>query len=97
MIHLIQCLCPKRHAIFGLAYNPENMKPEDAMSGLRDLLQIAIEKGIINPWCGLCRSREWKYEDAETPYRTMEEAAPHLHDAEQKQRAARLFMDQHRN
>ena len=39
MIHVIQCLCPDRHCIFGMAYDPADISPEEAMQGFREVVQ----------------------------------------------------------
>lgn len=85
MIHLIQVLCPDRHAIFAIGYDPETLSPEDAMRGLKVLTQEMIDTHIINPWCGLCGSTCWAYEDRVTSFTTIEEARPVLENEECKQ------------
>lgn len=37
MIHLIQVLCPDRHAIFAIGYDPETLSPEDAMKRVKNI------------------------------------------------------------
>lgn len=78
MIHIIQCLCPQRHAIYAIAYDPDFMADDVAMAEFREQVTEWIRKGVINPWCGICGSREWAYEQRSTKYKTVSEARPEL-------------------
>lgn len=89
MIHLIQYLCPSRHCIAGIAYNPTDLPEEDAMAGFRQLVDEAVARHELNPWCGLCGSHELKYEDAITTFRTLEEARPVIEQLQAEQMATR--------
>lgn len=94
MIHIIQCLCPSRHCIFGVAYDPADMEHDVAMATFQQQVEQWIEKKEINPWCGICGSRDWKYEMARTKYTTMQEAATELAKEEAKQMESRRYIDQ---
>jgi hypothetical protein len=94
MIHIIQCLCPSRHAILGTAYPSEDTPDDVALA----VFQIAVEKMLamkaIRPECGICGSREWHYETGRTKWKTLEEAQPHLLQLEQENIASRALIDQ---
>jgi hypothetical protein len=66
MIHIIQCLCPDRHCIYGMAYDSADFKPGEAMIGFREMVQAAFDKKLFNPWCGICGSTVLSYEDCST-------------------------------
>jgi hypothetical protein len=85
MIHIIQCLCPDRHAIMGIAYDPKDMSPEEAMQAMREWVQGAIDTHVINPWCAICGSSMWQFEDGVSKFHTLEEAQPVLRESELKQ------------
>ncbi len=92
MIRIVQCLCPSRHAIMAYVYDDAEVTPERARYALAETLTAAIIEGPLNPWCGLCNSRSFHYEDAVTPFRTMEEALPHFERLERENQHARAVL-----
>ncbi len=73
-VRLVQLLCPNRHAIVAGAYLPGESTFDDTVAVLRNKLQ-ALEA----EWrCGICGSRRLAFEDAETHFRSLEQAAPEL-------------------
>jgi hypothetical protein len=105
MVRIVQCLCPQRHCIMAYAYEPGEtilgglvVDQANAVGVMRNFVDISIRHGLMNPWCGLCHSREWIYEDAASIFRTMEEARPALKIEEEAQRLTReWFARQSRN
>jgi len=95
LIHIIQCLCPKRHAILAVAYDPNDITSEQALTDFKSVVVCAIANRQINPWCAICDARapQWAYEDAPTKYETLKEASPELHRLEVEQHIARAHMD----
>jgi hypothetical protein len=95
MIHITQCLCPQRHCILAIAWDAADttttMTPEIAVASLRALVAAAVLPGVgwMNPWCGICHSREFSYEDGVTAFRTMDEARPALEEANRANERAR--------
>ena len=66
-VYLIQCLCPNRHAIMGIAYEargPSNVR----LAAFKLVMAQLIEEKAINPWCELCHSRDWHYETEKTRF-----------------------------
>jgi hypothetical protein len=92
MIHIIQCLCPDRHCIFALAYDPADLSSPEAMQGFKEMVQAALDKKLANPWCGMCGSTLWSYEDAVTKFATIEEARPAMKETEADQMATRAIL-----
>lgn len=79
MIHITQCLCgPQRHAILAITWADPEFTSGDAEAHLKIFVESLIETNTINPWCGICGSRNFRYEDGVTRYRTMKEATPDL-------------------
>lgn len=101
MIYIIQCLCPNRHAIYAIAYDPKGIPAEDAGLNPHEvymaMFQHQIEKWVaektINPWCGICNSRDWTYEQRRTKYKTMEEAEKELREIEAENIFTRMLID----
>jgi hypothetical protein len=102
-VRIVQCLCPKRHCIVGLAYemgqaalgsdgNDIALSPETAPSWLRGVLDGMILTGV-NPWCGLCGAERdsWIYEDAKSKFTSIEEARPELERLEREQAFTRMM------
>ena len=91
---LAQYLCPKRHAICALAYDRDETKPVEIEARL-----IAVTMaGVLNPWCGLCGSRELHIEHGKLPTDDWDEAMVLLKAAEAANLASRQFLgEQNRN
>ena len=72
MIHIIQLLCPLRHAIIGCAFDPEEYSFEEVKaSATKELAKLKA-----NPWCGICGSHDLRFEEGRTKFKTMAEAMP---------------------
>lgn len=73
-VHIVQCLCPQRHCIMGLAYEDGAATEPEATAMLRG----TMEQLQIHPWCGICGMGNFRFEDRLTPFVTMQDAAPFL-------------------
>ena len=97
-IHLIQCLCPERHAIMAVMYDPERISAEGALAGFQQVVELALQQKVIRQRCEICkRDVEFHYEDAVTKFNSIEEAAPLARQIEAQQLATRRFFDAARN
>lgn len=95
MIHIVQCLCPDRHCIMAVAYDDAVTDGEEAQRKLQGVIKQAVDAGgVINPWCGICQSRDFYYEDGVTRFRTMEEAMPALEQGQRDQLASRALINE---
>lgn len=92
MIRLTQCLCPSRHAIMAVFYDTDAPGP-----ALRDVVTLMIAEDLINPWCGICHSREFHYEDAATAFGSMEEATAAAKVLEEANMRSGKFLQSGRN
>ena len=91
-VRIVQVLCPSRHCIIATAYqSPDGEEIPEMKARLREKAETMIARGEMNPWCGICRSRKWTYEDAPTVFATMEEAAPYLAQNAADQAATREY------
>jgi hypothetical protein len=88
-IRLIQYLCPERHCIVGMAYDARERTAEDALN----LLKNSLAEAGLNPWCGICGSRNLWFEDAATKFVSLEEALPRLKEEEAKQILSRALIE----
>lgn len=84
-IYLVQCLCPKRHAISAsLVEDPDNLSQEqlDGRYGpsMQELLNSAIgsqsSAKLLNSWCPVCKAERetWTIETRMTKFKDMVEA-----------------------
>ena len=89
-IHLAQILCPQRHCIIALVYPSEDFTDEQGAKMIEAQLKDWLDKKILNPWCGLCASREFHTETGVTKFQTMKEAMPHVQEEELKQMLTQL-------
>ena len=97
-VWIAQLLCPSRHCV--LACAGEYVNAEDA-EVMREMLQRsfdeAVRHGYLNPWCGLCQSRELHIEIGATRFTTLAEATPALRENEANQAATAQFLKQGNN
>ena len=95
-VYLIQCLCPQRHCIAAIAYEADEPS-EEYLVVFKTTVAQSIAGGNVDPWCGICKSRDWHCETGKTPYRTMEEAREPLAALAAEQAQAREFFKQSKN
>jgi hypothetical protein len=104
MVRIVQCLCPARHCIMGIAYEPGTaaggsgmddiaLDESNASAFLRSIVEQAIANKTINPWCHICHSKERLYEDAVSKFKTIEEAQPELERLERANLRSRGLID----
>ena len=60
----------------------------------QESLMTAVRELKLNPWCGICGSRELKCETGQTRFTTMAEAQPHLYRSEIAQLSGRQILEQ---
>jgi hypothetical protein len=97
VIHLVQCLCPKRHCIFAIAFVHPEVTDEEATKIAKAQWQEGVESGGLNPWCALCNSQDMRFEVGQTRFGTMAEAMPHLEEMQREQIATRARLLRERN
>lgn len=97
-VRIVQLLCPQRHAVVAFAYESETGEalPEKT-DEFKVRLAAAYANHLLNPWCGICRSQDLRYEDEATIFKTLETAMPFLRELEQRQAATRKFFESGRN
>lgn len=88
MIFICQYLCPERHCVVALAYERTWTTPDQ----VEETLKKAMTENKVDPWCGLCRSTELRFEHARTRFDTMEEAMPFFKVEETKQAFTRVML-----
>jgi hypothetical protein len=100
-VRIVQCLCPQRHCWAAAPYLSANGLPEpDKIDGLRQRIAKILEaagKKRDDLCCGLCGSRKMHYEDAATPYSTMEEAEGPIAENAARQTLTREYFRRSRN
>ena len=91
-VRIVQVLCPSRHCIVATAYeSPDGEELPKLTERLRKQVEDLMAAGNMNPWCGLCNSRQWTYEDRATAYATIAEALPALAETERRNAATREY------
>lgn len=75
MVRLIQYLCPERHCILACYYETTTASPEDSAQMI-DKMKAEMKRLQFDPWCGICKSHELRFEDGATPWETLEEGMP---------------------
>lgn len=87
-IWLVQYLCPHRHAIAAIPYDPAEWSQADVETELLAQLELVG----VQPWCALCQSTELHFEHAKTRFTDWETALRALFASEQDQmHTRRLF------
>lgn len=89
-IFLIQLLCPLRHALLATMFDPVKLPQAIAMQRLEEQRQ----QMKLNPWCGICGSRNLAYEVRTTKFKTIEDAVAAAHMLEAEQIETRRELDE---
>jgi hypothetical protein len=89
-VRIIQLLCPDRHCIVEMPYQTEDgAEQPDKVARLKEKAAAMN----LDPWCGICKSRQLTYLDRPTKFRTMDEAEPFFRQIAAEQLATRRFLD----
>lgn len=97
-VRIVQCLCQQRHCLLALAYESLTGEADlDKSDMLRAKVVELIARHVLNPWCGICRSRALWYEDKATVFTSMHEAEAAFAQLEEAQRATAEFLRGSRN
>lgn len=94
-VRIIQLLCPERHCLFMVAYQTDDGQAVPTLA--EKARAFYLEKAHGDGACGICRSRDLNTEDGLTIWATTEEAKPYLMELQQRQIAARRFIDASRS
>lgn len=108
MVRLIQLLCPQRHCICAFAYEPgvtvapgpgEGMVLDEhnAAGYMKAYVDDLFARKVIDPWCGLCNSKQLVYEDRPSVFATLEAARPMLEQVQMQQAMTREYFRKTRN
>jgi len=89
MVKIVQLRCPARHCLLAIAYEDGAETLASACNKLREVM-VAMK---MNEYCGICGSREIVFEEGNTSFATMYDAAPHLAACSLAQRATREHLD----
>jgi hypothetical protein len=92
MIHMLQCLCgPARHAIYAVLYDDQAVSPEDAMDGMKALVEMQADHQIIRRRCEICDKdiAEFWYEDGINKEQNWEKATALARRSEAEQTLTR--------
>jgi len=86
-----------RHCIVGIYYESQNGKAVAMyLNDLKTMVAWAIAKKALDPWCGICHSQTWTYEDEPTIFKTIAEAQGPMAMLElEQQQAAKLLKPSH--
>jgi thiol-disulfide isomerase/thioredoxin len=91
-VRIVQLLCPQRHCVLATAYeSPDGAELPEIGARLDGQFKSLTDRGEMNPWCGLCRSRNLHAEDRATRFETMTEAMPHLEELARQNAATREY------
>ena len=94
-VWICQCLCPGRHCMMATVGEAESETEAEiaVRTPLRRKIVEALSAGILNPWCAMCGANRatWKYEVSRTRFATMEDAIPHMFEAEAANMATNLL------
>jgi hypothetical protein len=88
-VFLVQYLCPERHCILAVAYEEGSGSFEEAKGQIR----LGMQAAGVNPWCGICGSRDLSFEEGLTPFASIEEAMTPLLEGSRAQQESRQLLD----
>ena len=87
-IKICQLLCPRRHCLFAIAFDPADHTDDEAFyQAARTWKEMRLSG--VNSFCGICRSHTLSFEIGVTRFKTIEEATPALLAIEEAQLLAR--------
>lgn len=94
-VYILQCLCPERHAIFGIAFAATDRAEmrRKKLEGIAEM-EKAFRSGHPARRCGICGSTVLNYEAGLTPYATLAEAMPAIRREELMQIMTRCQMEE---
>jgi hypothetical protein len=89
---LVQYLCPARHALAASPYDRAVIAPADHEAALlTEMARVGVQ-----PYCGICGSRELHFEHGKLPYPDWGTALEALKHAEAANVATRIAIDRAR-
>jgi len=92
-VYIAQLLCPERHCILGAYGEYESLEDAKELGEkLRAAAQCAVAEKLMNPWCGICRSRDWHVEVGATRFATREVAKAFMDECERQQAMTARFL-----
>ena len=70
MFGIVQCYCPKNHAIYTSTFDGERVTLGQAIEILNNSLEEAIRNDVLLPVCARCAApkRKWKFHAVLTGY-----------------------------
>lgn len=89
-VFLIQLLCPSRHCILAMMFDPS----EHPQPVVMHLLEARRRELKLNPWCGICGSSNLAYEVRPTKFSTLVDAVAAAHMLEAEQIETRRELDE---
>ena len=92
---LAQLLCPQRHCLCALAYDIEETPAADIEAKLHKI--GSGELAGLNPWCGLCGSKDLRIEHGKLFTDDWDEALPVLKAQELENIRSRLMLERSNN
>ncbi len=96
-VHITQCLCPDRHCIIAIVWKEPDHTKDSAEAHLKSLMDEMTNLGVLNPWCGICNSRDLHCEDGITKFQSIKEAMPFLKELEAQQIRSMIALTAQRN
>jgi hypothetical protein len=76
----------------GIIWEEPDETPESAIEKLKRIIKCLFETKAVNPWCGICQSRDLHYEDGLTPFKSREEALPFVNEVQARNLLTREFI-----
>jgi hypothetical protein len=92
MIHMLQVLCgPARHCIMAVMYDHAVISHQDAEDGVRALMEMQLDHGVINKRCEICdkKIKEFVYERGISKEQDWDKARDYAKQLEVEQRLTR--------
>lgn len=78
MIHITKCFCPNNHVIMAFSWQEPSYTAETAVQHLQETVEELLKGAGPRPWCSVCKSREFHYQDEVAEQETVEAAVAPL-------------------
>jgi hypothetical protein len=73
-VHITKCLCPDNHLIMAFSWHEPSYTAETAVQHLKEAVEELIKGAGPRPWCSICKTNQFHYEDEVADEETAEAA-----------------------
>jgi hypothetical protein len=92
-VYVCQLLCPERHCVMGSVYEDSSDPRDDIRDISENMVRAKMTEFKLKWECGICDSKELRFEHGRTRFKTMDEAAPFMLEQQERNIESRKLID----